>query len=465
MSRKIEEKHTVTISGEEAALRRTEAGRLLFTKYHEKSCVLLLQNDRLTAASFPEESRVGAVYLAKVANVVKNINACFVEIQPGEICFLPLKDAGFPFLVNRVYDGRILEGDQLLVQIVRDALKTKQPSVTAQISLADEYFALTLAAVRTCPQSQVNSEDFSKNQANPKTYKQPKASFSKKLDAEKKRLLEKMLVEDGILTTTGTLCIADTENLSPELNRILPFLGLTVRTRAAELTEGPAEQTSEAFRRLLNEYLALFQTALHRTCYSCLKRSDTVENMMGELLSCQIAPEEFSELVTDDSLLYSQLEAYVKAHLPGKSLRLYEDSLLPLNKLYSLESRMEDALRERVWLKSGGYLMIQPTEALTVIDVNSGKFEGKTDAFFRVNMEAAEEIARQLRLRNLSGIIIVDFINMNEAKSRAEVMDCLRKYVRRDKIQTVVVDMTPLGLVEITRRKITKPLREVLKKK
>lgn len=109
--------------------------------------------------------------------------------------------------------------------------------------------------------------------------------------------------------------------------------------------------------------------------------------------------------------------------------------------------------------------MIQPTEALTVIDVNSGKFEGKTDAFFRVNMEAAEEIARQLRLRNLSGIIIVDFINMGEAKSRAEVMECLRKYVRRDKIQTVVVDMTPLGLVEITRRKITKPLREVLKKK
>ena len=107
--------------------------------------------------------------------------------------------------------------------------------------------------------------------------------------------------------------------------------------------------------------------------------------------------------------------------------------------------------------------MIQPTEALTVIDVNSGKYEGRKDTFLRVNLEAAEELARQIRLRNLSGIIIVDFINMEEKESRVEVMDCLKKHVRRDKVKTVVVDMTPLGLVEITRKKITKPLREALR--
>lgn len=110
--------------------------------------------------------------------------------------------------------------------------------------------------------------------------------------------------------------------------------------------------------------------------------------------------------------------------------------------------------------------MIQPTEALTVIDVNSGKYEGrKEDAFLKVNLEAAEEIARQIRLRNLSGIIIVDFINMEESKSRVAVMECLKENVRRDKVKTVVVDMTPLGLVEITRKKITKPLREALSEK
>ena len=128
---------------------------------------------------------------------------------------------------------------------------------------------------------------------------------------------------------------------------------------------------------------------------------------------------------------------------------------------------MEEALGQRIWLKCGGYLIIQPTEALTVIDVNSGKYESRRGAeeetAFRVNTEAAEEIALQLRLRNLSGIIIVDFINMKEAKNQNELMKTLKSFVNRDKIKTNVIDMTPLGLVEITRKKIKMPLSEYLK--
>lgn len=461
MSRKIEEKRTVTISEEESALRKTEEGKLLFLKYHEKNGIFLLQKDRLTVAAFQDESRVGAIYLARVTDVVKNIEACFVEIQPGELCFLPFREAGFPFLVNRVFDGRIIEGDQLLVQIVRDAQKTKQPSVTAKISLADEYFALTLLA----PNPRI---PFPQHPVDMKIHEQQKVSFSRKLDEGQKSLLKKMLLESGILKENGILNSETYQEqsvqgaLPTELIRILPFLGLTVRTRAAEFAEGSAEQLAEAFRCFIKEYFDLFQTALHRTCYSCLKSSDTIENVMAQLLSRQIAQEEFSELVTDNPLLYSQLSGYAGIHLPGKGVRLYEDSLLPLSKLYGLESRIEEAIGTRVWLKSGGYLIIQPTEALTVIDVNSGRYEGNKDAFVTVNMEAAKEIARQLRLRNLSGIIIVDFINMEEEKSRAEVMDCLKRCVCRDKVRTVVVDMTPLGLVEITRKRITKPLSEML---
>lgn len=407
--------------------------------------------------AFPDDSRVGEIYLARVANVVKNINACFVEIGSGEICFLPMKEARVPFLTNRPFDGRILEGDELPVQIVRDAQKTKQPTVTAHISLANDYFALT-------PDSQ-------------------KAGFSVKLTKEQRSGLKGLLEEAGILCG-GCLVplkannigdgnpapISDlllTENSDfPAVPEGMPAPGLIVRTRAAELAEVAPELLFKQLLSLWQEYVTFFREASHRTCYSCLKKVGTVNNLMDRILNQLIDVSEFSEIVTDDQTLFLQIGEYLKVHLPEKALRLYEDPLLSLLKLYSLDSRVEEALNVHVWLKSGGYLMIQPTEALTVIDVNSGKYEGrKEDAFLKVNLEAAEEIARQIRLRNLSGIIIVDFINMEESKSRAAVMECLKENVRRDKVKTVVVDMTPLGLVEITRKKITKPLREALAEK
>ncbi len=448
MSRNIAEKSTVTITEAESGIRKTEAGKLIFTRWRNQNGAFLIRRDRLTAMAFPDGSKVGGIYLARVANVVKNINACFVEIQPGEICFLSLKDAQFPFLTNRPYDGRILEGDELPVQVIRDAQKTKQPSVTAHISLANDYFALTADT--------------------------QKAGFSAKLDKEQRSRLKHQLEETGILNNGRLVppergipgnsdAVPPEGRYHPALPTEMPLPGLIVRTRAAELAEAPAEQLSEQFRLLWKEYTGFFRDASHRTCFSCLKRTDTIADLMGRILNQLMDASEFSELVTDDPLLYPQLEEYCREHLPGKALRLYEDALLSLSKLYSLDSRVEEALSAHVWLKSGGYLLIQPTEALTVIDVNSGKYEGrKEDAFLKVNLEAAEEIARQIRLRNLSGIIIVDFINMKEGKSRVEVMDCLKDKVRHDKVKTTVVDMTPLGLVEITRKKITKPLREIV---
>jgi ribonuclease G len=175
------------------------------------------------------------------------------------------------------------------------------------------------------------------------------------------------------------------------------------------------------------------------------------------------AGSEFEEVITDDDACYQQLLSYAAGHTSSIPIRLYEDTSFPLKSLYGLEAKLDDALRERVWLKSGGYLVIQPTEALTVIDVNSGKYDGKTDAdesARKVNLEAAAEVALQLRLRNLSGIIIVDFINMKQESFRDDVMDALRRAVRKDRVQTRVIDMTPLGLVELTRKKINKPLHE-----
>ena len=162
--------------------------------------------------------------------------------------------------------------------------------------------------------------------------------------------------------------------------------------------------------------------------------------------------------MTDDKEIYGQLRTYLGQEQvkDAEKLQFYEDSLLPLSRLYSLETVLKKALGKRVWLKSGGYLVIEPTEAMTVIDVNTGKYEGKkkmADTIRKINKEAADAIALQLRLRNLSGIIMVDFIDMEHEEDKKELLDSLKQAVSKDPIRTVVVDMTPLGLVEITRKK------------
>ena len=167
--------------------------------------------------------------------------------------------------------------------------------------------------------------------------------------------------------------------------------------------------------------------------------------------------------LTDDKELYDEIQEYLTVHQPEdlSKLSFYEDRLLPMDKLYSLEHQLSLALQEKVWLNSGGYLIIQPTEALTVIDVNTGKYEGgkkQEKTFLKINKEAAIEIARQLRLRNISGIIIIDFINMEEKQSVDELLSLLNSELHKDPIPTTLVDMTKLSLVEITRKKKEKPL-------
>ena len=142
---------------------------------------------------------------------------------------------------------------------------------------------------------------------------------------------------------------------------------------------------------------------------------------------------------------------------------LYTDEYT-LTLRYSLASLLEKTLSKRTYLKSGAYLVIEPTEAMTVIDVNSGKsIKGKNaeEQFLKINIEAAKEIARQLRLRNISGIVMIDFINMKEESHNHELMKNLAEYVRTDPVRTTVVDMTKLGLVELTRQKGKRALHEV----
>lgn len=366
------------------------------------------------------QNRIGAVYIAKVKNVLKNINACFVEIAEKETCFLSLKDATAPILLNRTYDGRILEGDEILVQITREAQKGKQASVTADISLADEYAAVGLGSKHI--------------------------GYSGKIGNARKEELKEWLSEAGLMNKGNF--VQNTSDSS---------IGMVVRTGAKECKKDVLLQSIEA---RLNDLCALIETAKHRTCFTCVKEA---QEEFCAVLNQLAYSSEYSEIVTDDISFYEKLKKYCAEKMPDKSVRLYEDASFSLSALYSLEAKLDTALGTRVWLKSGAYLVIEPTEALTVIDVNTGKCELKKNAwetYEQINREAAQEIALQMRLRNLSGIILVDFINMENSENDASLIEYVRTQVNKDRIKTNVVDITELGLMEITRKKTNKPLRE-----
>lgn len=463
MSRNIKPRTSLTLTEEEAALHRAEGEKLIFTSYRGRKCALHLQEGRLVEASFfPEEpGKMGAVYVGRVKNLAKNIDACFVEIAKGETCFLSMRNAVSPCLLNRRFDGRLLVGDELPVQVVRDAQKTKQAAVTAQISLADDYIAMALGPVRT--------------------------GYSTKLHREKKEAIKKFFHQAGILENDCLVQELVKEKAGQEGEGI-PSVGIVVRTRAQEISE---EELLGHFQAVLEQFAGLMHTAMHRCCFSCLREAEDGAEAVLEQFAGDSSPSEVSwegdgprsiqaitaekaekaeeeqvppgEVITDQEEIYKQLSRYIREQELPVKIRFYQDSMLSLSALYGLEHRIEEALGSRVWLKSGGYLVIEHTEALTVIDVNSGKCEAEKtsqETYRGINLEAAAEIAVQLKLRNLSGIILVDFINMQSGKDNAELMQYLRTRVRQDRVKTTVVDMTPLGLVEITRKKTSKPLRE-----
>ena len=369
---------------------------------------------------------LGDIYIGRIQNIVKNINAAFVELTPGNVCYLPLEDIRQPVYTKKGASAKPQAGDELLVQVLREGIKTKAPAVTTNLTLHGKYMLLTTG--------------------------NRQLSASGKLSAEEKQRLkaivsdqEKQLRSETEATTGG-----DTSSAS---------FGWLIRTNAGGRG---AELIWKDQQILYRQYTELMERAQYRTCGTCLLRRP--QSYLARL--SDLYETDADRIMTDDTGLYQELTEYLRVWQPEDLDRLtfYEDHLLPMEKLYSLERRLPEALQERVWLPCGGYLIIQPTEALTVIDVNTGKFEGgkkKEAAILKVNKEAAVEIAHQIRLRNLSGIILVDFINMEDSASNQELLSLLNVKLREDPIPTTLIDMTKLQLVEITRLKKEKPLSEI----
>jgi ribonuclease E len=175
---------------------------------------------------------------------------------------------------------------------------------------------------------------------------------------------------------------------------------------------------------------------------------------------------EYRGVVIDDRTLYDEVHDYVSSLIPELEDRVElfeEDEPLPLFERYHVHEQLHKALDRKVWLPSGGSLIIERTEALTVVDVNTGKNVGSSsleETVFRNNLEAAEEIARQLRLRDIGGIIVIDFIDMEVKKNREEVLRAFKGALARDKTRTQVFEISELGLVEMTRKRVSEGLVE-----
>jgi ribonuclease E len=188
-------------------------------------------------------------------------------------------------------------------------------------------------------------------------------------------------------------------------------------------------------------------------------------------MAVRVIREEFTKeyrgVVIDDRALYDDVRSYVEAIAPELAERIEfydeEEEQLPLFERFHIHEQLVKALDRKVWLPSGGSLVIERTEALTVIDVNTGKNVGKSnleETVFRNNLEAAEEVARQLRLRDIGGIIVIDFIDMEIRQNREEVLRAFKDALARDKTRTQVFDISELGLVEMTRKRISEGLVE-----
>lgn len=375
-----------------------------------------MENGRAAELHCDEEQRnslLGNIYIGKVKNIVKNIRAAFIEIENGIQCYYSLSDNKDPIYIKKGSSKDMQAGDELLVQVCRENLKSKPPAVSSNLNFTGNYLVLTTGNKSTGMSSKLTQE-------------------------EKKRLKE---------------------YLAPYLDSRFGFI---VRTNAREVDQ----ETFVAEARLLKElYETVMQKARFRTCFSILHRNNPT-TWLSTLRD--IYKENLSQILTDDETLYEKIKEYLHQYQreDEEKLTFYQDDLLPLMKLYSLESAVENALKERVWMKSGAYLVIQPTEALTVIDVNTGKYDGhkkQQDTFLKINLEAAREIAVQIRLRNLSGIIVIDFINMESGEYRRQLMEEFDRILKKDPVKTTLVDMTALSLVEVTRKKVRRPFLEQIR--
>ncbi len=364
----------------------------------------------------------GNIYLGRVDNVLPGMEAAFVEIGLEKNGFLYVDEIVSPELEKghgRKIQDLISRGQTILVQAVKDPMKTKGARLTTQISLPGRFVVFV-------PQGEG-------------------LGVSRRLDDDErnrlKDILKRLDVKEG---------------------------GVIVRTAAEGASEADIELDLVFLQRIWRSIQAKAKTA--KAPELVYQEAELPLRVVRDLFTG-----DFEKAFIDDELTYRRIVGYLKKTSPHMVERVvrYKDKT-PLMEAFGVEQEIKSTIGRRVDLPSGGYLIFDYAEAFTVIDVNTGRFVGGRgknsggrleDTITKNNLEAVKEVVRQLRLRDIGGIIVIDFIDMANPKNRATVEEALRTELERDRTKTYVVEISPLGLVEMTRQNVTDGPREVMTRK
>src|SRR6185503_8817892 len=364
-----------------------------------------------------EGSLAGNIYKGKIDNVLRGMEAAFVDLGLPRNGFLYVDDVIVPgqdpkSRRRRKIDELLKPGQEVLVQVVKDSMGTKGPRVTMELSIAGRFLVLS-------PNGEAGS------------------GVSRRLpDGERERLrkLAKALeVEQG---------------------------GVIVRTAAAGATNDDLERDLRFVNRIWSQVSSSSEGKKAPSLVHA--EADLSLKVIRDLLARNV-----QEVLVDSERQYRRILGWVRVTQPEfvERIKLYSDAV-PLFERHGVDQAILSTLNKRVDLPSGGYLIFDYAEAFTVVDVNTGRFVGSSsrleDTITKNNIEAAREVMRQLRLRDIGGIIAIDFIDMAVAKNRAEVLKVLQEELEHDRTKTYLVEISPLGLVEMTRQNVTAGVRETL---
>lgn len=389
--------------------------QLLISAEANETRAALLEEGRLVELYVERSDRrsyVGNIYRGRVVNVLAGMDAAFVDIGLEKNGFLYVDDIFLP--EEQGQRGKkitqlVKPGQSIVVQVVKDPMGVKGARVTTELSIAGRYLVFVPGG-RVC-------------------------GVSRRLpDAERARLRK--------------LC----QEIKPEK------AGVIIRTAA----EGVSEKAITRDLRFLEKLWGTVQRRLE------LEVSNVVYSEAD--LAMKIIRDEFTEeigqVLVDDEALQKRIVGFLQTTTPEMADRveLYQGGR-PMFEVYGIEAEIKRAVQRRAGLPSGGYLVIDHTEAMTVIDVNSGRYVGRSfleDTVLRTNLEAAREVVRQLRIRDIGGIIIIDFIDMARRENREQVLATLEAELAKDRTKTYVVELSPLGLVEMTRQNVTDGIRGIM---
>jgi ribonuclease E len=390
---------------------------MVITEHGDRDQIAILEEKSLVqhyVTRAGARSMVGNVYLGRVQNVLPGMEAAFVDVGRGRNAVLYAGEVNYsPEDLEGRQPPRIEQvlksGQSVLVQVTKDPIGGKGARLTAKISMPGRYLVL-----------QPNWEI---------------TGISKRLEDPERRRLRALL-----------------KKIRPEGH------GLIVRTAAEEASE---EDLRADVDRLLAEWRAIEKKAARAKAPAVLyEEPELTVKVVRDLFT----DEEYRELATDSQRVYTLVADYLSGVAPDllPKVRLHTGKL-PVFEEFHVVEQIHKGLDRKVWLPSGGYLVIDRTEALTVIDVNTGKSVGRTnleETVVNTNIEAAREVARQLRLRDIGGMIIIDFIDMLLEQNKRRVVDTLKEEMARDKTRSQVFDISPLGLLEVTRKRVSGGLLE-----